>query len=514
MCVCVCVLGGSCALCEVQFGRVVYCCVAAFCPITVHYLLGLAVLQCHSTHRAVQCTAKCTAAQHTQCSAVHSTVQCSTAHTEQCSTAHTVHCNTRRAVQHSIHSAVHSTAQHNTAQSAHSAVQHRGPAAAPRPPLFPPKTTHLHTARALHTQPSRLPVPVGRHPGHCLLVTAPSAHHTTITTTVPARQVVTGPEDPQIFASGQGLALAFSSIPPSAAADCHSGAAVTQMHMAPRVWPTAPAAVVWARRIRCGHTRIAEKNWIPFTHAGDMYFVYSPQPHRVAVVRGDGACELRYMTTYAPLQRLLSAHPMLRVRGSAQAVLIDDPQRTPSLPHAHFLALLHIVNVSTQQYAHYAYRFAATPPFQVLQVLCPPSPPSPPPTLHPPSLPPFHPPTPSVAPPSIPPSSLPPPLPLSFPPCTPPYPPATPLRLACVLPSLCPSSLHFPSLRPSVISRSLPPSLPTSLPPSFPPPSLPPLLLRSVAPWPWGVGLPHQYPDQATWCAVCSVCVQPPRTPL
>jgi len=32
-------------------------------------------------------------------------------------------------------------------------------------PHFPTMTTHLHTARTLHTQPSRLPVPVGRHPG-------------------------------------------------------------------------------------------------------------------------------------------------------------------------------------------------------------------------------------------------------------------------------------------------------------------------------------------------------------
>ena len=52
-------------------------------------------------------------------------------------------------------------------------------------PLFPPLTTHSHTARALHTQPSRLHVPVGRHPGHCLLVTAPSAHHTTLHHTTP-----------------------------------------------------------------------------------------------------------------------------------------------------------------------------------------------------------------------------------------------------------------------------------------------------------------------------------------
>ena len=45
-------------------------------------------------------------------------------------------------------------------------------------PLFPLISTHLHTVRALYTQLSRLPVPVGRHPGHCFLVTAPSAHTT------------------------------------------------------------------------------------------------------------------------------------------------------------------------------------------------------------------------------------------------------------------------------------------------------------------------------------------------
>ena len=52
----------------------------------------------------------------------------------------------------------------------------------PTPPLSADNhtLTHgaraIHTVRALYTQPSCLPVPVGRHPGHCLLVTAPSAH--------------------------------------------------------------------------------------------------------------------------------------------------------------------------------------------------------------------------------------------------------------------------------------------------------------------------------------------------
>ena len=44
--------------------------------------------------------------------------------------------------------------------------------------------TLAHSAH-LDTQPSRLPVPVGRHPGHCLLVTAPSAHRTAPHRTTP-----------------------------------------------------------------------------------------------------------------------------------------------------------------------------------------------------------------------------------------------------------------------------------------------------------------------------------------
>ena len=44
----------------------------------------------------------------------------------------------------------------------------------------PAMPQHTYTQRAHNTHsPARLPVPVGRHPGLCLLVTAPSAHHTT-----------------------------------------------------------------------------------------------------------------------------------------------------------------------------------------------------------------------------------------------------------------------------------------------------------------------------------------------
>ena len=50
----------------------------------------------------------------------------------------------------------------------------------------PAMPQHNYTQRAHNTHsPARLPVPVGRHPGLCHLVIAPSAHHTTPHHTTP-----------------------------------------------------------------------------------------------------------------------------------------------------------------------------------------------------------------------------------------------------------------------------------------------------------------------------------------
>jgi len=184
------------------------------------------------------------------------------------------------------------------------------------------------------------------------------------------RLVVTGPEDAKIFQSGDGFGVAFNSYPPLGRHGCGEQGAVSQMYFAESVQPLHPTQESTGLHLQCGANAKAEKNWIPFTPTGQqhLHFVYSILPHVVVEVLPGGGCGMQYTTMYQPLMALSAGRAHLAIRASAQAVLIDDPERTPSLPRKHFLALLHMVDTETRRYAHFAYRFSTEPPFEILQV--------------------------------------------------------------------------------------------------------------------------------------------------
>jgi len=186
------------------------------------------------------------------------------------------------------------------------------------------------------------------------------------------RLIVTGPEDPKVFQltdrNSGPVELAFSSYPPLGRHGCEKGKAVPQMYLAAGVDVSHPQRIATGNPLRCGVDDRPEKNWIPFKRSGELYFVYSILPHVVMKVQRDGTCGSKVYSNFGPLTKLQAEQPGLFFSGSAQAVFVNDTEATPQLPRPHYLALFHVRDPRTHRYAHFAYRFHADPPFQILQV--------------------------------------------------------------------------------------------------------------------------------------------------
>lgn len=186
------------------------------------------------------------------------------------------------------------------------------------------------------------------------------------------RLLVTGPEDPKMFLrhDSKGLEMlkvAFNSYPPVGKYGCPAATSVSQMFLAD-VGTLGPRSKVTGQPLLCGRTDRPEKNWIPFEFEGATHFVYSILPHIVMKSYDNGHCGVHYYSSFPPLVQFQAQWPGLAIRASGQAMFINDTKATPNLPRQHFLALLHIVDPKTHRYAHFAYRFSDTPPFEILQV--------------------------------------------------------------------------------------------------------------------------------------------------
>jgi hypothetical protein len=169
------------------------------------------------------------------------------------------------------------------------------------------------------------------------------------------RTIRTGPEDPKLFVKGGEVGIVFSSFPPY---QCGPGEAVPQMFIG--------AEQGDGYRMSCGMYKAAEKNWIPFIRKETLYFVASVYPHKVVVASTGGDCREQHVTT-SPLLRQIAADlggGRAIIRGGANAVYFDS---SSDVDVPHYLSIFHVVS-PTGHYAHFLYRFAADPPFDVLQV--------------------------------------------------------------------------------------------------------------------------------------------------
>mmetsp|Transcript_27935 Transcript_27935/g.41247 ORF Transcript_27935/g.41247 Transcript_27935/m.41247 type:complete len:1849 (+) Transcript_27935:56-5602(+) len=196
----------------------------------------------------------------------------------------------------------------------------------------------------------------------------PSAMYNEVNKTL-SRKLVTGPEDPKLFevpadsnSGSLSWSLTFSSFPPASLLNEQSSIdackwqpeAVMQMYLSADGPALASEKKAQGVRLDCGNSQGMEKNWIAFYHDGNLYYVYSIEPHVVVNVRpSDGACVEQYSTSSKDLRRI-----SLELRGSATAIRYSDTE---------YLALMHI-NDPTQGYSTMAYTFKAEPPFTVQRI--------------------------------------------------------------------------------------------------------------------------------------------------
>ena len=132
-----------------------------------------AVLSKSSTARSLQAARQCV----TLPTALCAQQQCSRAHTVQCSAQH-------QGVRHHTEStdgaARHAGCRGSMRPRVTAHMRRQGSVGQVRECAGPAMEPHTYTQRAHNRHiPARLPLPLGRHPGHCLLVTAPSAQHNT-----------------------------------------------------------------------------------------------------------------------------------------------------------------------------------------------------------------------------------------------------------------------------------------------------------------------------------------------
>eukprot|EP00930_Biecheleria_cincta_P074908 TRINITY_DN620_c1_g1_i1.p1 TRINITY_DN620_c1_g1~~TRINITY_DN620_c1_g1_i1.p1 ORF type:complete len:1811 (+),score=282.52 TRINITY_DN620_c1_g1_i1:106-5538(+) len=191
------------------------------------------------------------------------------------------------------------------------------------------------------------------------------------------RLIVTGPEDPKPFVATPAgskeprMDVMFNSYPPKSSKDENCGKrGVSQVYLTKGIDAAHPTEANKAEHLTCGHIDRAEKNWIPFDFKGISYVVYSVFPHKVIELPKDGEsrCGQRYSSVFPPFVRLQEKMIDVALRGSAQAVFVDDVDNTPNLPLPHFVGLLHMTDTKTRRYAHFAYRFEPEPPFRIVQL--------------------------------------------------------------------------------------------------------------------------------------------------
>jgi len=128
-------------------------------------------------------------------------------------------------------------------------------------------------------------------------------------------------------------------------------------------WPLIGVLDIPRARIECRRMRLAgasppQKNWVPFSVAGQLYLEYSVSPHRIlAVDPATGACQTAWMSSTPAGDRF----PPGYLKGGAPPISLGGSM----------LGACHAWDLNRdgqRDYRTYFYLFSSAPPFQVLGI--------------------------------------------------------------------------------------------------------------------------------------------------
>ena len=112
-----------------------------------------------------------------------------------------------------------------------------------------------------------------------------------------------------------------------------------------------------------------EKNWVPFVRDGVLYMAVTLRPHTVCRVdMTHGRCTVQYVTSAKASRALANVPQEWQLSGGTPGVLVEPSLSGSDKPY--YLAVAHQrqrrPGTDWGVYVHWAYAFAAYPPFRVL----------------------------------------------------------------------------------------------------------------------------------------------------
>lgn len=104
-------------------------------------------------------------------------------------------------------------------------------------------------------------------------------------------------------------------------------------------------------------SHLSDRNWLLFQRDGNLFAVFSLEPHVILSVERSGRCQERHRTTNRFFARKFPGSTA--IHGGANPILVRTSRHKP-----YFVSVFHTKN-SALQYDNYAYTFSAEPPFRI-----------------------------------------------------------------------------------------------------------------------------------------------------